>query len=300
VVDARQVLVFVGGLHRSGTSLMHRTLAQHPDVAGMLNTGAPEDEGQHLQSVFLPDFRFGGAGRFAFDPAAHLTEHSALVSEENCARLLAQWGPHWRRGASAVVEKSPPNLIRARFLQALFPNALFVMVLRHPIAVAGATRKGRRRLLSFETLVHHWIHAHTILARDALNIRDLHVVRYEQLVADPHGALSPVFAAAGLTLHTAAIPPVGNSNSDYFEVWRRHWGLWSWRERTRLVTRWEPAVNQYGYSLVDLERWDNRDLPRLADNGAVACQQPPASVAYNLTDGALRAARKYRPRRSAV
>lgn len=200
------VLVFVGGLHRSGTSLVQRCLASHPDVTAFSGTGVPEDEGQHLQSVFLPDYRFGGAGRFAFEPRARLTEHSALASAESRARLVTEWAPYWRGNAAVGVEKSPPNLIRARFLQALFPDAVFVMVLRHPIAVAGATRKGRRRLLNYETLVHHWVAAHTILAADAPLIRNLHVVRYEHLVADQNAALAPVFAAAGLTPMTVDTP----------------------------------------------------------------------------------------------
>ena len=53
-------LVFVGGLHRSGTSLVHRCLALHPAVSGFSGTGVPEDEGQHLQTVYpagLPPWR---------------------------------------------------------------------------------------------------------------------------------------------------------------------------------------------------------------------------------------------------
>ena len=34
-----------------------------------------------------------------------------------------------------LVEKSPPNLVRTRFLQALFPDARQIVVTRHPIAV---------------------------------------------------------------------------------------------------------------------------------------------------------------------
>ncbi len=37
--------VFVCGLHRSGTSLLARALAEHPAASGFQNTGAIEDEG---------------------------------------------------------------------------------------------------------------------------------------------------------------------------------------------------------------------------------------------------------------
>src|SRR5207249_5367403 len=58
--------VFVGGLHRSGTSLMARTIAGHPEVSAFTGTGVPEDEGQHLQTVYPKPSARQQAGRFAF------------------------------------------------------------------------------------------------------------------------------------------------------------------------------------------------------------------------------------------
>jgi Sulfotransferase family len=247
-------LVFVGGLHRSGTSLVHRCLASHPAVSGFSGTGVPEDEGQHLQTVYLQDFRLGGAGVFAFEREAQLTEASPLATAQNRARLIAEWGPHWRPGAAVGVEKSPPNLVRMRFLQALFPSAVFVVVLRHPVAVAGATRKGRRRLLSYERLVHHWVACHAIAAGDAPRIRNLLIVRYEHLVADPGAALGPVFAAVSLTPPslTGLVQP-GRSD-EYFNRWHP-------RLHARTIRRWEADINRFGYSLLDLSQADPAVLP---------------------------------------
>jgi hypothetical protein len=247
-------LVFVGGLHRSGTSLVHRCLAAQPDVSGFADTGVSEDEGQHLQTVYPPDHRFGGAGLFAFGRGAHLTESSPLASPHNRDRLVAQWSPYWRPGAAVGVEKSPPNLIRSRFLQALFPEAVFVMVLRNPVAVACATQKGRRRLLSYDALVRHWVACHSTLADDALRVRKLHIVRYERLVTDPDAELAPVFAAVGVTpLGVAGLVHAG-IDERYFARWRAARNPLRRRDRDRTVARWEAAVNRFGYSLIDLER----------------------------------------------
>jgi Sulfotransferase family len=252
-------LVFVGGLHRSGTSLIHRCLADHPDVSGFHDTGVPEDEGQHLQTVYPPGHRFGGAGLFGFDPAARMTETSPLVSAESRDRLLSEWGPHWRPGAQVGIEKSPPNLIRTRFLQALFPDAAFVIVLRHPLAVAGATRKGRRLRLTYLRLVRHWVACHSILAADAPRLRKLQVVRYERFVADPDAELARLFTALGLEPRPSGEPVRSGINDAYLARWSGTRNPLRRIDRARTVARCEADVRRFGYSLVDLDRVE--DVP---------------------------------------
>ena len=80
--------VFIGGLHRSGTSLVHEILKAHHEVSGFTNTGAPEDEGQHLQSVYAPSSAHGTFGTFGFDPDAHLTEESPLATPQSATLLM--------------------------------------------------------------------------------------------------------------------------------------------------------------------------------------------------------------------
>ena len=61
--------VFLAGLHRSGTTLLARLLAAHPEVSGFSGTGVPADEGQHLQTVYPAAKVYGGPGRFGFAPS---------------------------------------------------------------------------------------------------------------------------------------------------------------------------------------------------------------------------------------
>ncbi|TMM15238.1 MAG: sulfotransferase [Actinobacteria bacterium] len=99
--------VFIGGLHRSGTSLVHEILKAHPEVSGFTNTGAPEDEGQHLQSVYAPSSAHGTFGTFGFDPDAHLTEESPLATPQSATLL-------WGQCAKSDSESISTNVVPGR------------------------------------------------------------------------------------------------------------------------------------------------------------------------------------------
>ena len=122
---SNHTFLFLGGLHRSGTSILHRLLREHSATSGFYNTGVPEDEGQHLQTVFPAAKVFGGPGLFAFYPNVHLCDQSPLVSSINRDQLLREWGAYYDLDKKLLLEKSPPNLVRSRFFQELFPNSKF-------------------------------------------------------------------------------------------------------------------------------------------------------------------------------
>lgn len=240
-------IVFIGGLHRSGTTPVARWLTAHPDVSGLRDTGVPEDEGQHLQSIYPPARDHGGPGLFAFQPTARLTEDSPLVQPGVAEELIAAWAPYWDVSKPVLIEKSPPNLIRMRFLRALFPRAKFIVVMRHPLAVAVATSKWTPT--SMDSLLHHWVVAHRHLLHDAERAGSVALVRYEDLMAHPQDQMDRLFAFLALTPHRQDWPVRERLNEAYFERFTA--SRWPWRRRqfASLVERHEEAVAPYGYSI---------------------------------------------------
>ncbi len=256
-------MVFVAGLHRSGTSPTARLLSAHPQVSGITASGATEDEGQHLQDVYPAARTFGGAGKFAFSPASHLTEASPLATPANADRLFASWAPYWDLTRPVLVEKSPPNLVMTRFLQALYPDARFVVVVRHPVVVALSTSKWSG-FTPLRTLVEHWVTAHEIFLADAAHLRRVHVVTYERLVSDPGGTLDAVGAFLGLD---GPIPresvDAARSNS-YVQRWAELQASRNPLHRralSRMRRELGDRVERFGYRLDDLD--DVRGFPAL-------------------------------------
>jgi hypothetical protein len=247
-------LVFLAGLHRSGTTLLARLLAAHPQISGFSGTGAPADEGQHLQSVYPSDHEHGRPGRFGFAPEMHLTERSPLVSEESARRLFEEWSPHWDLSRPMLLEKSPPNLIKTRFLQALFPNSSFVVIVRHPIPVSIPTAgwRGTRR---YDRLFEHWLRCHALFEADREYLDRVYVLQYEQLVRDPASELRGIFEFLGLEAIPPSEPVDTQANEKYFRRWQELKRDPRMRAYLDLVSlRYERRVRRYGYSLLFPER----------------------------------------------
>lgn len=256
-------LVFVAGLHRSGTTPLARALAAHPQVSGLTDTGVKEDEGQHLQDVYPKAKVYGGAGRFAMAPGAHLTEASDLLSPESARRLWDAWQPYWDMSRPVLVEKSPPNLIMGRFLQALFPGSALVVVVRHPVVVSLSTHKWRRLAsphwrnhTSLVQLTEHWLRAHQLLVHDLPQLKRVHIVRYEELVMNPDVELSKIGRFLGLEGPVPATDLHASHSTRYQATWesmRR--GGWLQRSRRRgMIERYNDTVAAFGYDMADLDR----------------------------------------------
>lgn len=245
---SNKTFVFVTGLHRTGTSLLHRLLRAHPHIGGFANTGVYEDEGQHLQSVVPSAMAYGGPGRFGFDARAYLDETSPLATRENARKLFDEWAPHWDLSKQYLVEKSPTTLVRMRFFQALFPNSVFVVILRHPIAVTKATGKWAKT--NTRTLMEHTTRCYERAADDLPHLHRHFVLRYEDLVAQPERALVAVCQFIGVPPIPLAEPVRADVNSRYFHAWRH--GPLAFRRR-RIARDYEARVRRLGYSMLDPE-----------------------------------------------
>jgi len=222
-------------------------MREHVSTSGFSATAAPEDEGQHLQTVFPPAKLYGGPGRFAFNPESHLTEISDLITDAGKQQLMREWGAYYDLTKKLLLEKSPPNLVRSRFFQAVFPNSRFVFIVRHPIAVAMATQKWSGT--SVVELILHWYTAHRILFDDFAKLQRGLIFRYEDFVRTPQFYLDEICKLVGI----GSFQPregVADHNQKYLSQW-----LLRYEREKDLLLRMYPDVSaflsQFGYSLTE-------------------------------------------------
>jgi O-antigen/teichoic acid export membrane protein len=236
--------VFVGGLEGSGSSLVAKMVASHPLASGLKVPGEADGDGQNLQDVYDTARSHGGSGRWAFSPEMHMDETSPLCTPENAERLWRCWQPYFDGSKPVLVERSSPNILKSRFLQGLFPQASFIMVVRHPIAVVEATPTRSNR----NSLIEHWIRAQELMAEDLPYLERALVVLYEDIVENLQREYQRMTSFVGLPPHPASASLRAASNRKYYQSWERRTPL-ELHSAARAVRRHGLSVRRFGYQL---------------------------------------------------
>jgi hypothetical protein len=227
--------IFIVGCGHSGTTLLAAILHAHPQLA-----------------VIAEETNLFYAGRPARVIAAALT-------------AAAGAGPPCR-----VVEKTPKHVRNLGRILAIMPQAQIIVCVRDPRAVCLSLQ---RRGYGFLRALGRWWLDNALAARRRRDPR-CHLVRYEDLVRDPHGELAALMAFLGLpfderllAFHThgfafagfrrsAAAPPNRTAalrrqqvarplSLDALERWRTELPPWQARLVERLT---RPLRRRLGYA----------------------------------------------------
>jgi hypothetical protein len=218
-MSTERPIIFVGGVHRSGTTLYADLLAHHSRLGGIENAGVGANEGQYTQDVLPLEDAFHGPGRFAFYPG-YREASLGPVPAEAAQRLRAAWDAYWPESAEFVIEKTPGNLLRALTLRDLFPGARFIFLIRHPIAVSLATQKWSHT--GVFSLIQHWLTAYQYLHTLEAAGLPYQLVSYEEFLARPRAVVDASFSFIGVEPEATRLPTLNNANVQYFERWQSY------------------------------------------------------------------------------
>tara|TARA_B100001173_G_scaffold151508_1_gene131395 strand:+ start:279 stop:1028 length:750 start_codon:yes stop_codon:yes gene_type:complete len=243
--------IFISGLHRSGTSLLYKILKEQDEISGLSKTNELEDEGQHVQTVYKPAYEFGGVGKFGFDINARLDENSKLINEINRKKLFNEWSRFWDLEKTILLEKSPPNIIRTRFLQKMFPNSYFINITRHPIATSIASKKWSKT--SLDELISHWIKCHEIFNEDKKMIRNIINIKYEDLINNNEEILAQLSEFLKLNIKPSKIEIRKGINDKYFKIWiKKSKSIFTKYRISKIIKKHNSDIEKFDYSLIKL------------------------------------------------
>lgn len=247
--------VFLLGFPRSGTTLLDTILMGHPDAVVLEEqpplTNTDKRVGgfpalSKLDAVAVTDAR-----RFYFDEVAKVARADSVKG-----RLL--------------IDKSPLFLTKAVLIHRLFPNARFILALRHPCDALLSCFISNFRLNDamsnflrledaaefYDLTFSHWERA------NALFPLKVHTIVYERLVEDVGAEVRPLFDFLGLEWrdevldHQATAKKRGLiTTASYAQVvepiYKRAAGRWEgYRKHLEpIFPILEPWVRKFGYSL---------------------------------------------------
>ena len=172
----RKILVFVGGLQRSGTTTAAAVLAtvipaSQQTVEHLEDRRVLEDirkwrgqsksyfrsalasgglEGKFAQHVYPYRYALRDWGTGGREALERLTVKPELASQATAVALWQQWRVFWNATSTVLVEKTPENVLMAPYLHAMFDGrtidgttfkTAFVFVLRHPLPWALSIEK---------------------------------------------------------------------------------------------------------------------------------------------------------------
>jgi len=183
--------VFILGCYNSGTTLLHKLLAAHPDIGSMPN------EGQFYTNQLPGGAKFNLPRLWAMKPELFYINESS-EPDIDPQRLKKEWAWFYNDSRRKVlIEKTILNAARSRWLQKHFRNSHFVVIFRNGYAVAeGIHRKEQHTI---ETAATQWTVSNRILLDDLNHLQRKLVLKYEDLVKNPSLEMNKITDFLGLS-----------------------------------------------------------------------------------------------------
>ena len=192
-------LAFLVGFPRSGTTLLDQILSGHPDLEVAEEKTGLAAAGNHIIAT---------KKKMVPQALSSLSDEDIQELRRIYFATLKGMGVSLRPG-SVFIDKLPLNLIYAPFIHRLFPEAKFILALRHP---CDSVLSCYMQLFSINEAMIHFLDLERAArfyylaftgweeAAAALKLKT-HIVRYENVVQDLKGEVEAALDFLGLDWH---------------------------------------------------------------------------------------------------
>ena len=243
-------IAFLVGFPRSGTTLLDRMLWAHPDIEVL--------EEKSLFSCLHQDWSEPGT----LEALTDVNEAQITDARQTYRREMSRHRRQPQR--SLVIDKLPLNLAYLFLIHRLFPEAPVIFLQRHPLDVciscyfqAFELEASMAYFLDIQQTAWYYNAVMQVAALSMDQVGSpLHLLRYEDLVAEPKDQLTALLNFLGLESHDLMLEyqqqgGSGISNTpSYQQV--------SQPLHTRSIGKWRHYSKQLESSLPVLQPWVNR------------------------------------------
>lgn len=246
--------IFVIGCYNSGTTLLKKILASHPDIDGLPHEGVvltdalPRPEEKRWTRMWHKCY-----DEMRIEPAGGV---------KRARRIQRQWSLHYPNEATNLLEKSIANTARIPYLQKHFSPAYFIYIVRDGYAVAeGIRRKANparwnnpeyESKYPLDLCARQWRRSDEVVSKTRSYAEQFLKIGYEQLTEHPISTLRQVTEFLGLSPLPEDVlrgrwdvhgydEPIQNMNE------QSHRRLTP-EEMNRIEAEAAPTLNKHGYS----------------------------------------------------
>jgi len=162
--------LFVLSPPKTGSTLLWKILGTSPNVSSL------PDEGQHLEPVadVLQEDRWN--------------EYKKMPWEE----IKEAWEEYWDLEQPILLEKSPPEIIRAEAIDRVFEPTRYVALIRNPYAWCQSMLTRGEKWYTPTRAAHTWVRRAEFQRKNIHTLEDLYWTTYEELVEETERVLEEI------------------------------------------------------------------------------------------------------------
>ncbi len=204
-------LIFIGGVPRSGTTLIQRTLDAHPKI-----TGGPEFD--HLVEV-VRLFEIINKGTYTGRLQYFFSTNKLKIIFQHLILNLLNSNEYKDSKITCISEKTPRNIFAFKLLQEIFPKAKFICTVRDPRAIVFSMINVRKKMrlstnrysrLGSSTII-DCIMVHKYLKMACTIKTNIYFLNYDKLLQSPQKQLEDLFLYLNIEFNDDIMSPT-NSN----------------------------------------------------------------------------------------